>query len=238
MRPITPSSFAAVGGFALTDLLLAVAIFGLIMAGAMPLINRASDDNGARAAADELKVFQAAAMEHFKSNRTAYEAAMANGTGASSLCKVGVASDGTGGTTANDTTLHTCAVDVSMLRYLNALPATFKSKNVYGEQWVAIHRLEYASGVPTGSVGTLVVSAAVSTGGAAVPANTRRYQVAKTGSLELGSGGLVVPDTDRETCVAKRATTTYEACGDGFKLNLADYISAASLTTFSNRLPN
>lgn len=89
MRPIQHTRPAAESGFALTDLLLAVAIFGLIMAGAMPLINRASDDNAGRAAADELKIFQAAAMEHFKSNRAAYEAAMATGAGASTLCMVG-----------------------------------------------------------------------------------------------------------------------------------------------------
>ena len=232
------SILGRVGGFALAEMLLAAAVVGLIIASAMPMLNRMADDRASTQTAEEMKAFQEVAVAHLRANRADYEAAMTNGTGAASLCKIGVASDGSGGTTANDTTLHTCATDVSMLLYLKALPSTFKLKNAYGEQWVAIHRQVYDGATYTGGIETLVVSAAVTTGGSALPANNRRYQKAQAAAHASGGSAGVVPDTDRETCVAKRASTTYQICGDGWKVNLADYITAAQLTAFGNRLPN
>jgi type II secretory pathway pseudopilin PulG len=238
MKTLCPLKRRVPRGFALTDMLLAVAIGGLVIIGALPLLNRSSDDIGAKSIADDLRAFKTVAEAHFLANRTAYEAAMTNGTGAAALCKVGVAADGTGGTVANDTTLHTCAIDGAMLRFLNVLPASIKDKNIYGEQWVAIYRQVYNAGVATGGVEAMYVSAAITTGGGAVLANARRYQNATVAGNSLGGGGGAVPDTDREICVAKKAITTYQVCGDGWKVNLSDFVTAAQLATFANRLPN
>jgi type II secretory pathway pseudopilin PulG len=225
-------------GFALTDMLFAVGIAGVVIMGALPLLNRAADNVGSKAIADDLKAFKSVAEAHFLANRAAYEAAMTDGTGASVLCKVGVAADGTGGTVANDTTLHTCAIDGTMLRFLNALPSTIQNKNAYGEQWVAIYRQVYNAGVATGGDEAMFVSAAITSGGGAVVANNRRFQNATDAGNSFGGGGGAVPDTDRAVCVAQKSSTTYQACGAGWKVDLSSFISATQLATFANRLPN
>jgi hypothetical protein len=226
-------------GIALFDILLAVAVTGLIVAGSMPLLARNSDDLAAKALADDLKAFKAVAEEHFKANRATYEAAMTDGTGAASLCRIGVnPADGSGGTVAVSTTLHTCAIDGTMLRFLKVLPSTVRVRNAYGESWVAVYRMVYNGTTPTGGVEAIFASAATDGTATAVPANARRYQTARTAAGYLGGNGGTVPDTDREVCVAKRAAATYQACGDGWKANLADFVSAAELTLFANRLPN
>ncbi len=226
-------------GIALADLLLAVAVTGLIVAGSMPLLSRHSDELAARALADDLKAFKVVAEEHFKSNRAVYEAAMTDGTGAAGLCRIGVNPvDGSGGTVANSTALHTCAIDGKMLRFLKVLPATLRTRNAYGESWVAVYRMVYNGSTPTGAVEAIFASASTDGTGTAVPANARRYQAARTAAGYLGGVGGTVPDTDREVCVAKRATATYQACGDGWKANLADFVSPAELMVFANRLPD
>ena len=117
-------------GFALSDALLAVAIAGLVTMAALPVLTAGQDEVAARASADDLSSFQQLFAQHFVANRSAYLAAMADGTGAASLClyKVNIA-DGSGGTQANSTTLHTCAIDGSMLIYLKAAPANLNLVN-------------------------------------------------------------------------------------------------------------
>lgn len=225
-------------GFALADMMLAVAVMGLVMMAVIPMLNRNSNDANAKSISDDLANFKAAAQAHFTANRSAYDAAMADGTGASTLCKVGVAADGSGGTVANSTTLHTCAIDGSMLTYLKAMPTTVKATNAYGEQWVAIYRQIYNAGVATGSDEAMFVSAAITTGGGAVAANDRRYRIATVAASTLGGSGGAVPDTDRQLCVATRSNSTYQVCGDGWKVNLSDFISSTQLTAFGARLPN
>lgn len=226
-------------GMALADVLLAVAVTGVIVAASMPLLSRNSDDLAAKAVADDLKEFKTVAEEHFKANRAAYEAAMTDGTGAASLCKLGVnPADGSGGTVANSTALHTCAIDGTMLRFLKVLPATFRQRNAYGESWVAVYRMVYNGTSPTGGVEAIFASAATDGSAVAVPANARRYQSARTAAGYLGGNGGVIPDTDREVCVAKRSAVIYQACGDGWKANLADFVNPAELTVFASRLPN
>ena len=88
------------------------------------------------------------------------------------------------------------------------------------------------------SIKNLQLATQDSPGSQQLLANARRYQTARIAAGYLGGNGGTVPDTDREVCVAKRAAATYQACGDGWKANLADFISAAELTLFANRLPN
>ncbi len=227
------------GGFALFDLLLAAAVAGLLIAGIMPFMSRATEDLGSKAIADQLNLFKAGAQAHFQANRAAYDAAMKDGTGAANLCKIGVnVTDGTGGTVANDTTLHTCAIDGTMLKYLQALSAGFPANNAYGEQWVVIYRQMWSGGQPTGSDEAFFASAAITSGGGAVAANDRRFHIAVNAGSAFGSGGGAVPDTDRGVCIAQRSSSTYQACGDGWKINLGDFVSSTQLTTFANRLTN
>jgi type II secretory pathway pseudopilin PulG len=226
-------------GMVLADILLAVAITGLILAASLPLLSRNADELSARAVADDLKAFKASAEEHFKANRTAYEAAMTDGTGAATLCRLGVnPADGSGGIVAASTTLHTCAIDATMLRFLKVLPAGGPTRNAYGESWVAVYRMVYRGTLPTGGVEALYASAATDGSAVAVPANARRYQTARTAAGYLGGTGGAIPDGDREVCVARRASATYQACGAAWRVNLADFVNPAELARFASRLPN
>lgn len=235
----TPKRAQAQRGVALADILLATAAMAMILAAAMPLLARQGDELAAKSVADDLRLFRIGAEEHFKSNRAAYEAAMADGTGAGQLCRLGVNPvDGSGGVQANSTTLHTCALDGTLLASLQALPPGLRQRNAYGESWVAIHRLVDGAGTSSAGVETLFVSAAVSSGGGAVPADPQRWQIARSAAMQLERGGGGIPDTDRSTCVARRATTVYQACGDGWKANLSQFVNATELGQFGNRLPN
>jgi type II secretory pathway pseudopilin PulG len=174
---------------ALADLLLAIAVLAMVLAAAMPLLARQGDELAAKAIADDLRLFRIGAEEHFKSNRAAYEAAMVDGTGAGQLCRLGVNPvDGSGGTQANSTTLHTCAVDGTQLAYLRALPSGLRPRNVYGESWVAIHRLVDGGGSPSAGVETLFVSAAVASGGGALPLDPQRWQIARSAAAQMPRG--------------------------------------------------
>jgi type II secretory pathway pseudopilin PulG len=235
----TRSSQGQQRGMALADLLLAIAVLAMVLAAAMPLLARQGDELAAKAIADDLRLFRIGAEEHFKSNRAAYEAAMVDGTGAGQLCRLGVNPvDGSGGTQANSTTLHTCAVDGTQLAYLRALPSGLRPRNVYGESWVAIHRLVDGAGSPSAGVETLFVSAAVASGGGALPLDPQRWQIARSAAAQMDRGGGGIPDTDRSTCIARRAVATYQACGDGWTANLARFVNATELGQFGNRLPN
>ena len=226
----------------MTEALLTTVIVAAIAAAMMPMIVKNADEKAAKVTADDLSAFQAAASAHFQANRTAYESAMADGTGAANICKVGVDPvTGSGGLQANNTTLHTCAIDGTMLKYLQSLPPNIQPNNRYGEQWVAIFRQVYTTVAPiqpTGGVEMLVVSAKVTGGAAAVVADGRRHSEAMAASEMVSGLGGVIPDTDRSTCVAKRGSSVFEACGNGWRVRLQDFISPTELSSFANRLPN
>lgn len=227
-------------GFALFEQLLAVALLTAVMAMLAPYMVQSVDDRAAKATADDFSLFQSAASAHYLANRTAYASAMTDGTGADKLCMIGVdPTTGAGGTQTNNTTLHTCIVDASMLKYLQALPDQVRSTNRYGEQWVAIFKQVYtkvAPITPTGGVEMLIVSANIDGTAGVVAQDARRYGEAVTAS-ELAGGG-VIPDGDRAICKASKTLGIFEACGNGWHVNLADFLDPTQLQAFGNRLPN
>lgn len=229
------------GGMALAELALAVGLTSMIMMAMSPLIVRSMDARKARSVAEDYTAFRAAASAHFQSNRSAYDAAMSAGTDADKLCKVGVNADGTGGTVVNSTTMHRCVIDASMLRYLKALPAGVSTTNRYGETWVAIFKQIYDSAptpAPTGGVEMYVVSARVDGTAPAVEPDPRAHDEAITASGFVGGQGGIIPDADRSTCVASRTAAKFEACGSGWKANLADFLEPSEVTAFASRLSN
>lgn len=232
--------FKSANGFALHEILLGTAIVSILAVMTAPLLVETIDERSAKATADDFSNFQKAAASHFTANRSAYEAAMLDGTGAANLCKVGVnPSDGSGGILANNTTLHTCAVDGSMLRFLQALPTQVGLNNRYGEQWVAIFKQVYTTVAPiqpTGGVEMLVVSAQVSGVPSVVSKDKRRFMEAVSAADYANGGGGVIPDADRSTCIVSKSASLYEACGNGWKVNLSNFISPTQLATFANRV--
>lgn len=227
-------------GNMLVEAMLAIAIVGFLMTAVLPMIQTAQIEQSARSTADDFASFQTAAAQHFIANRSAYEAAATDGTGADKLCKVGVdPNTGAGGTQANSTTKKTCALDTAMLMYLGALPKSMRTTNRYGESWVAIYRMVYdtaATPAPTGAVDMLTVSAAVTgTPAAVTPDEVRHREIVTGAALQGGSGGFV-PDADRAVCTASRAQSKYEVCGAGWKVNLADFVDTPQVTAFGGRL--
>lgn len=225
----------------MVELLLATALISAIALIVAPMMVRMNDDVSSRSTADDYSLFQAAAASHFQANRETYMAALTDGTGAANLCKLGVALDGTGGIVANNTTLKTCAVDGSMLRFLQSLPVQVRERNRYGERWVAIFRAVYTTTAPiqpTGGVEMLIVSADVDGVGGVVLRDSRRYGEATVAADFTGGSGGVVPDADRSTCVVNKTTNRFEACGNGWKVNLSDFISPGQLAAFANRVQN
>lgn len=228
-------------GIALAELALAVGLTAIIYLSVAPLLIKSQDVNVAKGVANDYTAFRAAAAAHFQSNRSAYDAAMSAGTDADKLCKVGVNADGSGGTVVNSTTMHRCAIDVSMLRYLQALPSNVATRNRYGETWVAIFKQVYdnaATPAPTGAVEMFVVSARVDGTAPLVPSDPRAYDEATTAAGFVSGQGGVVPDADRSTCIASRAAGKFEACGPGWKANLADFLEPSEVTSFASRLSN
>lgn len=228
-------------GNALMEVMLAVVVGAMVIAAMSPLVLQRQDQVSAKSTASEFTAFRAAAVEHFKWKRAEFTAAMTDGTGAADLCKVNVAADGSGGQATYSASLHRCALDTSMLRYLNVLPASIPLNNRYGERWVAIFKLVYDTQTPpqpTGGVEMLVISARVDGTAPLVPADPRAYDEAMTASGFAAGQGGVIPDADRATCVASKQTGKYEACGVGFRVNLSDFLEPAEVSAFSSRLSN
>jgi hypothetical protein len=228
-------------GFALLDTMLAVAVAGLVVSAALPMIIAGEDEIAARSLADDQSSFQQLAAQHFIANRSAYEAAMLDGTGADSLCRVNVNPvDGSGGIQANSLSMHTCALDVTMLAHLQALPRDMRLTNRFGERWVAIFRQlpdRQSLSQPGGAVDMLVVSSGSGPGAPnPVAPDERRYrEITSAAAISGGTGGYV-PDADRATCVSSRAQAKYEVCGNGWKVNLGDFVDAAMVDLFAARL--
>lgn len=225
-------------GFGLYEQLLALALIVAMLGMLAPFMMKSVDERAAKATADDFALFQTAVSSHFLANRAAYIAAMKDGTGAEDICKVGVdPALGTGGFQTANTTMHTCAIDGAMLKYLQALPEGVRSRNRYGEQWVAIFKLVYTKVAPlepTGGVEMLIVSASIDGTADVVEPDARRYSEAVTASELIGGG--VIPDTDRAVCRVSNTLSIYEACGNGWKINLGDFIDPDQLQQFKNRL--
>lgn len=227
-------------GVTLLEITLAVAVVAVLVIMFMPLIIKSGDDRQAKLTSDEFTQFRAAASSHFQANRSVYQAAMTAGTDTAKLCMVNVnTTTGTGGTNTYDATLHRCAIDTTMLKFLRALPDTVSDNNAYNERWVAIFKAVYDTATPpapTGGVEMLIVSALTNNTTSVVSPDERRFGKAVVAAGHVAGQGGFVPDTDRSVCVAKRSLNKYEACGTGWKVNLSDFLTGTEVSTFGNRL--
>lgn len=225
-------------GLSMVEAMISLAIVASAVAYAMQVAQTGEDQAVGRNNADTLSSFSLLASQFFISNRTAIELAMENGTDADKYCKLDVAVDGTGGTLANSTSKKTCAFDATLLLAKGVWPASMPT-NTFGGRHVAIFRRIYdAGGDPTGAVEALMVLA--SPDGTLQPAtqDPRKLDELAASQTTMGGIGGLVPVGILGDCVARRASTTYQACGNGWKVNLSDFIDAPQLLTFANALPN
>jgi type II secretory pathway pseudopilin PulG len=224
-------------GWVMTEMLLGVTVLSLSLALASWMFANNSQDMAAKGLAEQNALFTQAASNYYLNNSSAMITAMTSGTGAASYCVIGASpTAGTGGTTSNDTTLHTCALDAAWLKYNGALAQSFNGAATTGSNWTAIFHLIYNGASPTTNVEMLVVQAR---NGATFDTPLPVARLGFAAQVAGGNGGLI-PGIDAGWCTDKKATTTYQACGGGgtWKVDLSTFISSAQLTTFANALPN
>lgn len=225
-------------GYVLHEILLATAI--LVPLGVYALQQQAAGLDQARGIqnAERTQDFTELALSYYRGNVTAMRAAMADGSGADRLCRLNVsptaASPEETGIQSNSTSLHTCAIDASVLKWKGYAPASFPDFNLQQQRMVAIFRRVYDTSTtpptPTDNVELLSVGAAGATG---IP-NYAPASVGFTGSIDplvrdaraMGASGGVIPDADRVLCKWIDADPTQrEACGahGGWRVKLSDF---------------
>jgi type II secretory pathway pseudopilin PulG len=220
-------------GSIMTEVLLASAIMALITAGTLKMIKTGQDDIKAKNLAEQMQSFQQVAAQYYISNSAAMIAAMTDGTGAATQCRLGVdpanADPSTTGIQSNESvTTHTCAIDASFLKWKKLIPTSFKETNIYNQKMVAIFKLVYNAAVATKDVEMLMVGASGATGianyapGAIAETDISRLY---TAAEIMGANGGVIPDADRVIC--KYTATTKQACGTqgGWTADITQFVN-------------
>jgi hypothetical protein len=231
---------ARMAGSMLLDAVLATLVISSLAALAYEWKSENDRLQTGRQVADAKATFIALAGQYFQDNRASFEAAMKDGTGASSWCLVGVNADGSGGTPTVDTTLHTCTIDTYFLRAKKLWPAGMNLDEADG-RYAAVFKMEYdTQSTPQPTGGDFMFTPLIQPTGTLSPVaiDSDAYKEARSAMRALGGTGGLVPVGDVIGCANVRATTTYQACGSGWKINLSDYISAPQLAVFANALPN
>lgn len=165
-------------------------------------------------------------------------------------------SAGTNGTLAWSSTKKTCAMDATLLQAKGQwpnLPIDFQD-TAMGGQWryVAIFRRVMAPG-PDSVLGTaddvatdaadmltLRMDGDGNLGSAVTAADwnkdTERKQRTGAAREALGSTGGTMPIGAVGWCTTNKTTT--QVCGNGWTINLTDFLDATQLTTLRNKLPS
>lgn len=231
---------ATQAGYVMLEIAIGTAIMGIVMALALDMTKTGEDQTIGRTKAETLSTFSQLASQYLISNRTAIDLAMTDGTAASTHCLINVNADGTGGTTANSTTKHTCAFDTTLLKAKGIWPKEVNTE-APGGRYVAIARKIYDTQtipVATGGIDILIALSSPTGTLAATTQDPRRTTELLSSMTTLGGTGGIIPIGLMGACTTKKSSSTYESCGNGWKINLADFVNPAQLTTFSDALPN
>jgi Tfp pilus assembly protein PilE len=208
-------------GSIMVEVLLASAVMAVITGGVLQVVSAYQADTRAKGVGEQMLAVQKIASEYYLANAGGMRAAMADGTGAAQLCRLGVnpaaANPATTGLQSNESvTKHTCAIDLAFLKWKGVIPDSFKETNSYRQKLVAIFKLVYKAGVATDDVEMLIVGAGGASGitgyapGAYAETDiTKLYTAAEI----IGWNGGVIPDKDRVTC--KWTASVKQACGMG-----------------------
>ena len=227
-------------GFIMMEIMLGLIVMGLVLAMALNMTMEGEDQAAGRTKAEGLSSFSQLASQYFIANRTAINSAMTDGTDKSEYCVININEDGTGGTVAQSDTKHTCAFDATLLRAKGVWPAGM-STDVMGGRHVAIARQIYDTATPpvaTGGVDLLIVLASPTGALTPVKTDTRKTTELISSMTTLGGTGGIVPVGAMGSCKTQRSSSTYEICGNGWKVNLSDFIDPTEVTKFGAALPN
>ncbi len=216
-------------GGMLLEVILAAAVSAMV--GVMYLENSVRSTRGieARNIAEYTASFQAAALSYAGEKGDSILAAATDGTNASTYCVVNYVNAGSFGT-FNDTTKHTCGVDVSGLVQQGFLPATFAKTNKLGQAPLAVFRRVYVGATPTGNMEMVVLATSkIDTVSYANARSFTKDQDAFTAANTMGTNMGVVPSgTATAGCVWNAgAPGSSNACGTqgAWKITLSDFIN-------------
>lgn len=220
--------------------MLGLIVMGLVLVMALKMTTTGEDQSAGRTNAEGISSFSQLASQYFLANRTAINSAMTDGTEKSEYCVINLNADGTGGTVAQSTSKHTCAFDATLLRAKGVWP-TGMSTDVVGGRYVAIARQIYDNAtlpVATGGVDLLIVLASPTGTLTPVKTDARKTTELISSMTTLGGTGGIVPVGAMGACKTNRSLSIYEICGNGWKVNLSDFINPTEVTTFGAALPN
>jgi hypothetical protein len=233
-------SLKTLKGTVMIEIILGVIFMGAVLV-AVLLLTRSNDVKAdARSEGQSLGEFRQAASNFFRANRSVIETAMADGTGADQWCRIGVAADGTGGTQTSSITKHTCAFDASLMAAKGLWPNGLAT-GTRDSRFVVIFRQIYHSTTPTmatGDVDALFVLSPLN--GALEPSVVTSDTVDQLTAAKSAGGGAggYVPLGRMGACTVQASSTTYEACGNGWKVNLSDFLDSAQISAMADSLPN
>lgn len=213
-------------GNTLLELLLAMGI--MAMMGAYLMRETASSRSilEAKLYSDAMLQLHAAATNYGTAYQGGIVAAASSGTSPELYCMVNVnPADGTGGTTASNTTLKTCAVDVTWLKWKGFVPADFRETTPEGSRWAVIFKV-----VGTGTLEGIVVAA--TTVGAVTVTPTAdlatRGESLERAAMMAGTRAGVIPRDTGQPCPwhATDASQQY-ICGTqgAWRVKVGDFVN-------------
>lgn len=142
-------------GFSMIEVILTLVVISAIVVFFTNAQQQSNKELAAKQTSEAMEDFTKMATDYLLANREPLIQAMTDGTGAANWCKINVnPTTGAGGTVANNVSLHTCAVDVSFLKFKNIVPQTYGELNQFKQKWTAIYRLVYADYAGTGTLTT------------------------------------------------------------------------------------
>lgn len=215
-------------GFILVELMLAMIILVGWMTYAMQQKSQVSRDTDAINVAKSMEHVKTASYNYILANGAGIKAATNDGTNAGDYCVGNNASDGTGGETLNNTTLHTCAFDVNWLKFKGFMDASAQPINTLDQQWVVIVRQIFDGATATGNLEMLVVPAST-VGSTSVTPDGRPW---RGGSLEqaasfIGTEAGVVPNDSTHPCGWGVGNANRYICGTqgAWRVRLSDFVN-------------
>lgn len=215
-------------GITLIEVLLSLAVLASISYYLLLQQADTAKDLRAKRVAESMQDFSEVATNYLLANKDGVMAAADTGANASTYCVINADPSTGAGTTANNAAKHTCAVDVSFLKYKRVISAAYPDINEYKQKWTAIYRVVYVdddnnAGTPDtkdGSIELLIVGA-TNGGREQAPDND---EVITSASMAGYNGGFI-PNGSVGSCTYN--ATTKQACGSGggWKVDLSGFVN-------------
>lgn len=260
---MSAKSKQAMRGMAILEIILAVATVGVMISYYLKISDKQFNEQKGRIEAENEALFQQLAQQYFTTNRTAMISAMGSATASADVtshCAVSVTntaaavapgttpgSAGTNGTLSWSATKKTCAFDTTFLRAKGIWPLDaleFQDPEMGGAwRYVAIfRRVPGDLAVLTENVEMLI--ARMDVDGALPSGLTRdtwanddaRKQRNEAARGVRGFTGGAMPIGDVGWC--KTTKTNTQACGNGWKADLANFLDGTQLQALRDKLPN